>query len=287
MLLPSHDVKISCYSHHDVKIRCYPGEVRFYSTSHLFFANARMNLSNKSTQEETLLTPRNQEMVVGQKLQSPPNHLFSDNSELLFGVSPHTRWLATIREQNAQLVTARGSPTDYSPRNQEMVVGQNLQLSPNHLFSDNNELAVGVSPPTRWLATIREQNAQLVTARGSPTDYSPRNQEMVVGQNLQLSPNHLFSDNNELVVGVSPPTRWLATIREQNAQLVTARGSPTDYSPRNQEMVVGQNLQLSPNHLFSDNNELVVGVSPPTRWLATIREQNAQLVTGRQRGSAP
>ena len=110
---------------------------------------------------------------------------------------------------------------------------------------------------------------------------------MVVGQNLQLPPNHLFSDNNELVVGVSPHTRWLATIKEQNAQLVTGRGSPTDYSPRNQEMVVGQNLQLPPNHLIVDNSELVVGVSPHTRWLATIKEQNAQLVTGRQRGRAP
>ena len=78
---------------------------RFYSTCQ-FFADTRM--------EETLLTPRNQEMVVGQNLQLPPNHLFGDNSELVVGVSPHTRWLATIKEQNAQLVTARGSPTDYS-----------------------------------------------------------------------------------------------------------------------------------------------------------------------------
>ena len=87
---------------------------------------------------------------------------------------------------------------------------------------------------------------------------------MVVGQNLQLPPNHLFGDNNELVVGVSPHTRWLATIKEQNAQLVTGRRSPIDYSTRNQEMVVGQNLQLPPNHLFGDNSELVVGVSPHT-----------------------
>ena len=73
-----------------------------------------MDLSNTATQEETLLTPKNQEMVVGQNLQLPPNHLFGDNSELVVGVSPHTRWLATIKEQNAQLVTGRGSPTDYS-----------------------------------------------------------------------------------------------------------------------------------------------------------------------------
>ena len=124
-----------------------------------------MDLSNTATQEETLLTPRNQEMVVGQNLQLPPNHLFGDNSELAVGVSPHTRWLATIKEQNAQLVTGRGPPTAYSTRNQEMVVGQNLQLPPNHLFSDNSELVVGVSPHTPWLATIKEQNAQLVTGR--------------------------------------------------------------------------------------------------------------------------
>ena len=139
--------------------------------------------------------------------------------------------------------TATQEETLLAPRNQEIVVGQNLQLPPNHLFSDNSELVVGASPHTQWMATIKEQNAQLVTGRGSPTDYSPRNQEMVV-------------------------------------QLVTGRGSPTDYSPRNQEMVVGQSLQLSPNHLFSNNSELVVGVSPHTRWLAAIKEQNAQLVTG-------
>ena len=82
-----------------------------------------MALSNTATQEETILTPRNQEMVVGQNLQLSPNHLFGDNTELVVGVSPHTRWLATIKEQNAQLVTGRGSPTAYSTRNQEMVVG--------------------------------------------------------------------------------------------------------------------------------------------------------------------
>ena len=66
-----------------------------------------MDLGNKATQEETLLTPTNQEMVVGQNLQLTPNHLFSDNSELVVGVSPSTQWLATIKEQNAQLVTGR------------------------------------------------------------------------------------------------------------------------------------------------------------------------------------
>ena len=73
-----------------------------------------MAFINTATQEETLLTPKNQEMVVGQNLQLPPNHLFADNSELVVGVSSHTRWLATIKEQNAQLVTGKGSPTDYS-----------------------------------------------------------------------------------------------------------------------------------------------------------------------------
>ena len=66
-----------------------------------------MALSNTATQEETLLTPRNQEMVVGQNLQLPPNHLFGEKSELVVGVSSHTRWLAAIKEQNAQLVTGR------------------------------------------------------------------------------------------------------------------------------------------------------------------------------------
>ena len=83
-------------------------KVRFYSTRYLFFADTRMDLSNTATQEETLLTPTNQQMVVGQNLQLPPNHLFGDNSQLVVGVSPHTPWLATIKEQNAQLVTGRG-----------------------------------------------------------------------------------------------------------------------------------------------------------------------------------
>ena len=80
---------------------------------------------------------------------------------------------------------------------------------------------------------------------------------MVVGQKLQLPPNHLFSDNSELVVGVSPHTRWLATIKEQNAQLVTGRGSPTDYSTTKS----GEETRLE--------------------------EEKAELVTGRQRGRAP
>ena len=52
--------------------------------------DTRMDLSNTATQEETLLIPRNQQMVVGQNLQLPPNHLFGDNSQLVVGVS-HTR----------------------------------------------------------------------------------------------------------------------------------------------------------------------------------------------------
>ena len=141
-----------------------------------------MALISTTTQEETLLTPRNQEMVVGQNLQLPPSHFFGDNSELIVGVSPHTRWLATIREQNAQVVTGRGPLTAYSPRNQEMVVGQNLLSPPNHLFGDNSELAVGVSPHNRWLATIREQNAQVVTGRG------PLTVELVTGRQRGRAP---------------------------------------------------------------------------------------------------
>ena len=83
----------------------------------LFFTDTMMDLTNTATQEETLLTPRNQQMVVGQNLQLPPNHLFDDNSQLVVGVSPHTPWLDTIKEQNAQLVTGRVSPTAYSPTN--------------------------------------------------------------------------------------------------------------------------------------------------------------------------
>ena len=73
-------------------------KVRFYFTQNLFFADTRMDLSNTATQEETLLTPTNQQMVVGQNLQLPPNHLFRDNSELVVGVSPHTPWLAATGE---------------------------------------------------------------------------------------------------------------------------------------------------------------------------------------------
>ena len=66
--------------------------------NNLFFADTRMALSKTTNEKKTILTPRNQEMVVGQNLQLPPNHLFADNSELVVGVSPHTRWLATTGE---------------------------------------------------------------------------------------------------------------------------------------------------------------------------------------------
>ena len=120
--------------------------LRFYQS--LPFA---MALTTTSAQEKTL------------------NH----NSQLVVGVSPHTPWLAAIKEQNAQLVTGRGSPAAYSPRNQD----------------------------TRMdLSNTATQEETLLT---------PRNQQMVVGQNLQLPPNHLFGDNSQLVVGVSPHTPWL------------------------------------------------------------------------------
>ena len=143
-----------------------------------------MVLSKTATQEETILTPRNQEIVVGQNLQLPPNHLFGDNSELVVGVSPHTRWLATIKEQNDQLVTGRGPPTDYSTTKsgedtrqttvvptttvsweetsgskgkQEMVLSKTNQLKPEGAFGDSSELTVVQSPVATLLVTVAEE----------------------------------------------------------------------------------------------------------------------------------
>ena len=151
-----------------------------------------MNFSNTATQEETLLTPTNQQMVVGQNLQLPPNHLFSDNSQLVVGVSPHTPWLAAIKEQNAQLVTGRGSPTAYSPTNsgeetrqttvvptstgsweetsgskgkQQMVLSKTNQLKLEGAFGDSSELVVVQSPLATLLVTVEEEKAELVTGR--------------------------------------------------------------------------------------------------------------------------
>ena len=151
-----------------------------------------MDLSNTATQEETLPTPTNQEMVVGQNLQLTPNHLFGDNSQLVVGVSPHTPWLDTIKEQNAQLVTGRGSLTAYSPTNtgeetrqttvvptstgsweeksgsegkQQMVLSKTKQLKPEGAFGDSSELVVVQSPLVTLLVTVEEEKAELVTGR--------------------------------------------------------------------------------------------------------------------------
>ena len=151
-----------------------------------------MDLTNTATQEETLLTPRNQEMVVGQNLQLPPNHLFADNSELVVGVSPHTRWLATIKEQNDQLVTGRGPLTAYSTTKsgeetrqttvvstttgsweemsgsrgeQVMALSKTNQFKPEGAFGDRSELVVVQSPLATLLVTVEEEKAELVTGR--------------------------------------------------------------------------------------------------------------------------
>ena len=149
-----------------------------------------MDLGNTATQEETLLTPTNQQMVVGQNLQLPPNHLFGDNSQLVVGVSPHTPWLATIKEQNAQLVTGRGSPTAYSPTNSGEETRQTIvvptttgswdetsgskgkqensklnQLKLEGAFGDSSELVVVQSPLATLLVTVEEEKAELVTGR--------------------------------------------------------------------------------------------------------------------------
>ena len=157
-----------------------------------------MALGNISTQEETLLAPSNQEMVVGQNLQLPPNHLFRDTSELVPGVSPHTRWLTAIMEQNAQLVTGRGSLTAYSLTNsgedtretnmvptttvsreetsgskgkQEMVLSKTNQLKPEGAFGDSSELAVVQSQLATLLVSVKEEKAELVTGRQRVQEY--------------------------------------------------------------------------------------------------------------------
>ena len=152
-----------------------------------------MALSNTATQEETLLTPRNQEMVVGQKLQLPPNHLFADNSELVVGVSPHTRWLVTIKEQNAQLVTGRGSPTDYSTTK-----------------SGEETRQTTVVPTT--------------TVSWDETSGSKGKQEMVLSKTKKLKPEGgSFGDSSGLVVVQSPLATLLVTVEEEKAELVTGR----------------------------------------------------------------
>ena len=151
-----------------------------------------MDLSNTATQEETLLTPTNQQMVVGQNLQLPPNHLFGDNSQLVVGVSPHTPWLAAIKEQNAQLVTGRGSPTAYSPTN-----------------SGEETRQTTVVPTT--------------TGSWEETSGSEGKQQMVLSKSNQLKPEGAFGDSSELVVVQSPLATLLVTVKEEKAELVTGR----------------------------------------------------------------
>ena len=151
-----------------------------------------MDLGNTATQEETILTPRNQEMVVGQNLWLPPNHLFGDNSELVVGVSPHTQWLATIKEQNAQLVTGRGSPTDYSTTKSG---------------EETRQTTVGPTTTGSW----------------EETSGSRRNQEMVLSKPNQLKPEGAFGESSELVVVQSPLATLLVTVEEEKGELVTVR----------------------------------------------------------------
>ena len=152
-----------------------------------------MDLSNAATQEETLLTTRNQQMVVGQNLQLPPNHLFGDNSELVVGVLPHTRWLATIKEQNTQLVTGRGSPTDYSTTKSG---------------EETRQTTVGPTTTASW--------EEMSGSKG--------NQEMVLSKTKQLKPEGgSFGDRSELVVVQSPLATLLVTVEEEKAELVTGR----------------------------------------------------------------
>ena len=151
-----------------------------------------MDLSNAATQEETLLTTRNQQMVVGQNLQLTPNHLFGDNSELVVGVLPHTRWLATIKEQNTQLVTGRGSPTDYSTTKSG---------------EETRQTTVGPTTTVSW----------------EETSGSKGKQEMVLSITNQLKPGGAFGDRSELVVVQSPLATLLVTVEEEKAELVTER----------------------------------------------------------------
>ena len=151
-----------------------------------------MDLSNTATQEETLLTPTNQQMVVGQNLQLSPNHLFGDNSQLVVGVSPHTPWLAAIKEQNAQLVTGRGSPTAYSPTNSGEETRQTI-----------------VVPTT--------------TGSWEETSGSKGEQQMVLSKTKQFKPEGAFGDSSELVVVQSPLATLLVTVEEEKAELVTGR----------------------------------------------------------------
>ena len=157
-----------------------------------------MALGNTSVQEETLLTASNQEMVVGQNLQLPTNHLFGDTSELVSGVSPHTQWLTAIMEQNAQLVTGRGSLAAYSLTNsgedtretnmvpttivsweetsgskgkQEMVFSKANKLKPEGAFGDGSELAVVQSQLATLLVAVEEKKAELVTGRQKVQEY--------------------------------------------------------------------------------------------------------------------
>ena len=151
-----------------------------------------MDLGNTATQEETLLTSRNQQMVVGQNLQLPPNHLFGDNSKLVVGVSPHTPWLAAINEQNVQLVTGRGSPTANSPTN-----------------SGEETRQTTVVPTT--------------TGSWEETSGSKGKQQMVLSKTKQLKPEGAFGDSSELVVVQSPLATLLVTVEEEKAELVTGR----------------------------------------------------------------
>ena len=152
--------------------------------------------------------------------------------------------------------TATREETLLTHRDQEKAVGQNLQLPPNHLFGENSQLVVGVSPHTPWLDTIKEQNAQLVTGRGSPTAYSPTN-----------------SGEETRQTTVVPTT--------------TGSWEETSGSEGKQQMVLSKTNQFKPEGAFGDSSELVVVQSPLDTLLVTVEEEKDELVTGRQRGRAP
>ena len=109
---------------------------------------------------------------------------------------------------------------------------------------------------TPWLAAIKEQNAQLVTGRGSPTDYSTTKSG---------------EETRQTTVGPTTTVSW----------------EETSGSKGKQEMVLSITNQLKPGGAFVDSSELVVVQSPLATLLVTVEEEKAELVTKRQRGRAP
>ena len=114
------------------------------------------------------------------------------NSKLVQGVSPHTQWLTTIKEQSAQLVTGRGPQTAYSPTN-----------------SGEETRQTTVVPTT--------------TGSWEETSGSKGKQQMVLTKTNQFKPEGTFGDSSELVVVQSPLATLLVIVEEEKAELVTGR----------------------------------------------------------------